>query len=74
MAVISIRLNQEEEKMLDFLADYFEEDRSTLVKHSLVELFEDLKDREVIEAFEKFEKKSGKKKFVSSDDILKQLG
>jgi hypothetical protein len=60
--------------MLDLLADYFEEDRSALIKHSLTELFEELKDREVIEIFEKSEKKSGKKKFVSSDDILKMLG
>lgn len=40
MAVISIRLNKEEERILKRLADYFHEDRSTLVKRSLFELQE----------------------------------
>ena len=45
MAVISLRLNQNEEKMVDFLSDYFEQDRSALIKYSLRELYEDLIDK-----------------------------
>ncbi len=68
-----LTLNEEEEKMLEFLSDHFEEDRSALIKHSLMELYEDLKDRETIEKFEKSEKKSGKKKFIRSDVLRRDL-
>ena len=40
MGVISIRLNNDEEKVLKKLSDYFHEDKSTLIKKSLVELYE----------------------------------
>jgi hypothetical protein len=32
MAVVSVRLNDEEEKILEYLTDYFHEDKSTLFK------------------------------------------
>jgi len=67
MAVISIRLNAEEEKILDFLSGYYDEEKSTLIKHSLKELFEDIQDNKTIEEFEKSEGV-----FLSADDILKE--
>ena len=72
MAVISVRLNTEEEKIIDYLADYYEEDKSTLIKHSLKEMYEDIVDRTVIEEFEKADKKK-KAKFLSSEEILKSI-
>lgn len=49
MAVISIRLNTEEEEMLKTLTDYFHEERSTLLKKSMYELYEDIQDIKFIE-------------------------
>jgi len=72
MAVVSVRFNSEEEKMIDYLSEYYEEDKSSLIKHSLKDLYEDIVDRQVIEGFEKTEKKK-KPKFVSAKDILEEL-
>jgi len=70
MAVISIRLNSEEEKILSYLSDYYDEEKSTVIKHSLKDLFEDIQDRETIQKFEE----SGKAvKFLSAEEILKEI-
>jgi predicted transcriptional regulator len=42
MAVISVRLNDEEEKMVSFLSAQFEKDKSSLIKYSLKEMYENL--------------------------------
>jgi len=68
MAVISIRLNKKE-KILKRLADYFHEDRSTLVKKSLFELYENMVDLEEIKEFESRERR-GKVPFFTAEDIL----
>ena len=68
MGVTSIRLNPKEEKLLQFLKDYYNCDASTLLKKSLYELYEDIKDNKIIEAFEKKEK-SNKSKFVKFEDL-----
>jgi hypothetical protein len=72
MAVVSLRLNREEEDMVNFLSDFYEQDRSALIKFSLKELYEDIIDRKVISKYEKKEKE-GKTSFVSSDEILKMV-
>jgi len=72
MAVISIRLNKEEEKMVQYLADYFEEEKSTLIKHSLKELYEDLVDKEFINDYEQKEKRK-KAKFINAEELRKNL-
>jgi len=72
MAVISIRLNTEEELMVNFLSDYFEEERSSLFKRSLKEMYEDLVDKKYIEEFEKNER-TGNTNFLSAEDILKSI-
>jgi hypothetical protein len=72
MSVISIRLNKEEEEMLKTLSSYYEEEKSTLIKHSLRELYEDLIDRKEIDRFEKMEAE-GSISFISSDDLLREL-
>ena len=69
MGVISVRLNEEEEKMLKRLMDYYGVDKSTLIKRSLYELYENIVDLDFIEEFEKREKE-GKTSFVTADDIL----
>lgn len=72
MSVLSIRLNKNEEEILKELSSYYEEDKSTLVKHSLQEMYEDLIDKKEIENFEKREKQ-GKVKFISVEEMLKNV-
>jgi predicted DNA-binding protein len=72
MAVVSVRFNNEEEKMLNYLAAYYEKDKSSLLKQSLLELYEDLCDREVIADFEVAEK-AGEVYFVSADELRRSL-
>ena len=72
MAVISVRLNTEEEKMISFLSEHFDEEKSSLIKHSLKELYEDIMDRKIIDSFEENEKNK-KVKFISSQELLKAL-
>jgi len=72
MAVISVRLNTEEEKIMEYLSEYYEEDKSTLIKHSLNEMYEDIVDKEAIEKFEK-RKETKKPVFVQAQNILKDL-
>ena len=69
MGVISVRFNKDEEKILKKLSDHFHEDKSTLIKKSLVELYENVQDLDEINKFEAKEKKS-KVSFTSAEDIL----
>ncbi|MBN2544990.1 MAG: hypothetical protein JXB50_04270 [Spirochaetes bacterium] len=70
MAVTSVRFNKNEEKILNYLKNHFHCDASTLVKKSLYELYEDLKDKEIIEKFED-EENNKKIHFNTIDNILK---
>ena len=72
MAVISLRLNQKEENMVDFLSNYYEQDKSSLIKYSLKELYEDIIDKEIINKFESKEKKGGVK-FIDSNEIVNKI-
>jgi len=69
MAVTSVRFNAKEEKILKLLQKHYNCDTSSLIKNSLWELHEDIKDKEIIEDFEKKEK-SKKARFVSIDNII----
>ena len=70
MGVISVRFNKDEEKILKKLSDHFHEDKSTLIKKSLIELYENVVDLSEIKKFEAKEKR-GKVAFSSAKDILK---
>jgi len=70
MSVVSVRLNKREEKIIDSLTLFFGEDKSSLIKHALNEMYEDFIDKKEIEDFEKKEAQ-GKVKFISSDELLK---
>ena len=70
MGVISVRFNKDEEKILKKLSDHFHEDKSTLIKKSLIELYENVLDLNEINKFEAKEKR-GKVSFSSAEDILK---
>jgi hypothetical protein len=72
MAVISLRLNRSEETMVDFLSDYYEQDKSSLIKYSLKELYEDIIDKKVVTEYETKEK-NGEIKFVDSNEIINML-
>ena len=69
MAVISVRFNSKEEKILKILKNYYNCDSSNLIKKSLLDLYEEIKDREIIEQFE-IKDKASKSEFVKIDDIL----
>ena len=58
--------------MINFLSDYYEQDRSSLIKYSLKELYEDIIDRQIITEYET-EEKNEKKNFISSDEIIKMI-
>jgi hypothetical protein len=70
MGVISIRLNKDEEKILKKLSEHFHEDKSSLVKKSLLELYENVVDLNEIKKFEAKERK-GRASFFAAEDILK---
>jgi len=69
MGVTSIRLNKNEEKVLNYLKNYFHCDSSTLLKKSLYEMYEDIQDKKIIEEFEKKEKE-GNSKFLKLEDLF----
>ena len=68
MAVVSVKINQEEEKMVDYLSEYFEEKKSSIIKRSLTEMYEDIVDKNIIDKLEK-----EKHTFVNAEDILKEI-
>jgi predicted transcriptional regulator len=69
MAVVSIRLNKKEERVLDYLADYYHEDKSTLFKKSLFELYEDIQDIKLVKKYIKKAKKQ-KPEFITAEELL----
>jgi predicted DNA-binding protein len=69
MAVVSVRLNDEEEKILEYLTEYLHEDKSTLLKKSMYELYEDIQDIRFIENYIEDAKKS-EKKFITGHELL----
>jgi len=68
MGVISIRFNSDEEKILKKLSDHFHEDKSALIKKSLVDLYENVLDLNTITRYEEREKKK-KVSFSTADDF-----
>ena len=65
---MSVRMNREEEKMINYLSEYFEEEKSSIIKRSLIEMYVIIVDRKVIDTFEK-----EKHTFVNAEDILKEI-
>jgi len=72
MAVISIRLNEEEERMVSFLSNQYEKDKSSLIKYSLKEMYEDFVDNRIIDQFE-IEEDKNTQNLLSAEDILRSL-
>ena len=72
MALISLTLNQNEESMIDFLSEYYEQDKSSLIKYSIRELYEDITDKQAIAEYEAKEKNGGGK-FIDSAEVLSML-
>jgi hypothetical protein len=72
MAVISLRLNQDEEEMVNFLSDHYQQDKSSLIKYSLKELYEDIMDKKTISEYEKMEK-DGKINFIDSVEVVNMV-
>lgn len=71
MAVVSVRFNDKETKILKILKKYYNCDYSSLLKLSLWDLYEEIKDKGIVEEFEKKEK-SSKANFVKIKDIISE--
>jgi len=69
MAVTSVRFNSKEEKILKLLKKHYNCDASVLLKKSLWDLYEEIKEKEIIDEFEKKEK-STKIEFFKINDII----
>ena len=69
MGVVSVRFNKDEEKILKKLINHFHQDKSTLIKKSLFEMYENILDLNEIKKFELKEKK-GKVSFTTAEEIL----
>jgi len=69
MAVVSVRFNEKESKILEILKKHYNCDSSSLIKRSLWDYYEEIKDKEIIEEFEEKEK-SSKSTFVKIEDII----
>ena len=72
MAVVSLRLNKSEESMVNFLSGYYEQDRSSLIKYSLRELYEDIIDNRTVTEYEA-KREKGEAAFVDSGQIIAML-
>lgn len=68
MAIVSVRMNKEEEKIMNYLSSFLGEEKSAIIKRSLLEMYEDIIDKKVIDQFEKEEHT-----FVTADDIMKEF-
>lgn len=68
MTEISVKMNQREERIINSLAEHFQEDKSSVIKRSLFALYEDVIDIKQINEFEK-----GEHKFIQSKDILQAI-
>jgi predicted DNA-binding protein len=73
MGIVSVRLNAQEEKMLEYLSEHLHEDRSALIKNCLSELYEDILDREKI-AVIKSRETNGDVKFLTAAEVLSGYG
>lgn len=69
MAVVSVRLNEREEKILEYLTEYFHEEKSSLLKKSMFELFEDIQDIKFVDTYID-EKGVNKENFIRGDDLF----
>lgn len=72
MAIVTLRLNDEEEKILGLLVKYFDADKSKILKEAMWDKFEDLRDREIIEGYEK-KNRASKVQFASADELIKKI-
>jgi hypothetical protein len=69
MGVTSIRFNENEEAALNYLKNIYHYDASTLIKKALWEMYEDIKDKEIVNGFEKKED-AGNTSFSTITDLL----
>src|SRR4051812_1023333 len=72
MAIVTLRMSEDEEKIVDMLVRYFDQDKSKILKDALWDKFEDLRDRELVEEFEA-RSAAGKVEFGSADAILTKV-
>ncbi len=69
MAVVSVRLNEEDERILTFLTEYLHEDKSSLIRKSLYDMYEDIQDIKFIEDYIETAK-TKEKTFIPADELF----
>jgi len=70
MAVTSVRFNKKEEETLNYLKNQLHCDTSEIIKMSLHEMYEYIKDKEIISDFESKNEKR-KSKLYTFNNIIK---
>ena len=71
MAVTSVRFSKQEERAMEYLKEVMHADSSSIIRRAVAELYEDTRDREIIEEFEVRES-AGEVSFLSAEDIGKE--
>ncbi|GMT50139.1 MAG: hypothetical protein IEMM0008_1678 [bacterium] len=72
MGVTTIRLNDDEQKVLDTLVEHYGLPQSTLLKKAMFELYEGLLDKRDIEMIER-ERKAGNDKWFTFEEIKEKM-
>ncbi len=72
MGTTTIRFTEEEQEIVKKLTEHFGMEPSTVIKKALFELYEDVKDLEAIEEFEKREER-GEVEWMTSDELKKEI-
>ncbi len=72
MAVVSVRLNKDEEKILDYLVNELHEEKSTIFKKSLFDKYEDIQDIKFIDQYIK-DSKNKKRKEYTAEELLSRI-
>lgn len=72
MAIMTLRLSEQEERILELLVRHLEEDKSKILKDALWDKFEELRDRELIEEFEAGSR-AGKIQFETAEALVAQI-
>ncbi len=72
MGVITISLNDMEQKVLDDLVEHHGVPQSTVFKKAILELYESMLDKKDIEIIEK-ERQAGKDKWLAFEELEKVM-
>ncbi len=71
MGITTIRLNDDEQKILNTLAEYYSLPQSTLLKKAMLELYECFLDKKDIDMIER-DRENGNDKWFTYEEIVNE--